>query len=338
MNLVFPAPPSNPVRPPDAPTFTGIGGMRWDAWDGTSWDLLRGAGLFLSPGVGGLGMPRWDPFRSSSPAVAGARYRGGRALERDEILWPIFLYSDASSQEWVEWDRKFWRTMHPEHTGTWTVIHPDGQERSLELRFGDDGDHVFFTDPTRRGWELYAIRMVAERPLWRGRRIVRSWKQMQPVPVIGGGPGHTTGGLYISPGSTLGAATMDNPGDVDGYPVWYLTGAQSAELGVGDQVIKVPFEVPEHKVLVLDADPTELAAREVDAPVDPATAQPLRAGSEEWLAAIDAALPTATYRTRDLLDSDFAAIPPGRSVDLSLSAVGGATVVATLTPLYFRAW
>lgn len=312
--------PSSVVSPPSGGTGGSPGGgtatrtreafsMTWQGWDGTVWDLTDGtAGLFLVPtGVRGLAMPPIDRFTQESPAVAGTRWRGSRAGER-EVFWPLYIFSDGTAQDWVDYDRAFWRTMHPDLPGVWTVAQPDGTMRSLTARFADDGDHSFQQDPAKTGWELYAITLVAEQPYWQGTPIIRTWR---------GGTG--TSGFFgagappftIGSGATLDVATIDNPGDVPAYPVYTISGpTTSVTVGIGGRIVEVPFAIASGQSLTIDTGPTAQTAFDSNG-VD---------------------------RTGELGAVDFAPIPPGVSLQMSLQMAGTGTVSGTITPLYRRAW
>ena len=56
-------------------------------------------------------MPPYKRFTSESPSVAGSRFRGRVALER-EVFWPIYIFSSQGSQAWVE--REYQRKKHDE--------------------------------------------------------------------------------------------------------------------------------------------------------------------------------------------------------------------------------
>lgn len=326
---IFLAAPTFVPRPP-GPVLTGLG-VEWVGWDGTVWNLVdEASGVLLTPGVRGLSMPPVRRYTSVSPAVPGSRWRGQVALER-EVFWPLFVYSNAGSQAWVEYDRAFWRTMHPEKTGVWRVTSPDGGTRTLRLRFVNDGDPSWDRDPVMAGWATYGITLVAEQPFWEGQLSTRTWAASAPVDFFGDG---TAPAFHITSGSTLAGATMANPGDVDAYPVWAIRGATtSVSVGVGGRVIEVPFAVAADRLLVIDPRPTAQTAVEVDAP-----ASSVAPGSAEWGAWLEEHLPAGTDRTADLGEVDFAPIPPGAAADLSLTMVGTGMVTASLTPLYNRTW
>ena len=303
MTVLLAAPSAVTGRPVDA--WPGVR-MTWEGWNGTVVDLTGDdSGASLGGGVRGLSMPQSQRYASDSPSVAGSRHRGSRATDR-EVFWPLAVYNGLGSQEWIDWDAAFWRTMHPDKPGVWTVEQPSGQARSLRLRFIGDGNHSVGIDPSLMGWERYGIELLAEQPFWQGAPIIRSWKAEDPLPFFGG-PGIIT----ISSGSTLANATIDNPGDEAAWPVWTITGpCTSVSVGVAGRVVEVPFTLAAGEVLTIDTNPAAQTALMAD-------------GLE---------------RTAELGAADFAAVPPGESVALSTAMAGTGAVSVSVTPLYRRAW
>lgn len=285
--------------------WPGITSMSWTAWNGTTWDLRGSDGVVLMrDGVRGLAFPPVEHYRTESPAVAGSRWRGWRASNR-EVFWAVLVFSDASSDDWVRRDSKWWASMHPEHPGVWEITTSAGTRR-LRCRFLSDGDHSYEYDPTRLGEAYYGVRLIADQPYWEADQIVSpEWGQTTEREFFPGPP------FWVGAGQSLSTATISNPGDVPAYPVWTLTGPiTTATVGVGTRTVSVPFTIPDGMTLTIDSRP-------------------------ESRSAVDS---TGADRTSQLGSSSFAAIPPGEKVSLSLARSGTGTVQARLTPLYFRAW
>ena len=324
-NIVYGAPYLPPV--PAAPAWSGLA-MHW-ASKGSEWALTDpSTGLFLMPGIRGLGSVASTRHATESPAVAGSRFEGASFLDR-EVFWPLHIFSDAGSVDWMHRDRAFWRTMDPEDTGVWTVTHPDGNHRSLRLRFQSDGDRALELDPLRSGWSSYGITLVAERPFWEGEPVVRSFAgQAPPLPFF-----DPTGPqiVNIASGYSVANASMDNPGDVESYPRWFVEGpAVTASVGVGSTVVDVPFEVPEGQCLVIESDPDLIGATLYDVAAG-APSKP-----SERVVGVDLINPVDM--TAALGEADFAPIPAGSAVPLSLTLVGLGKVEALLPTLYRRPW
>jgi len=304
--------PEEVVAPPvETAAWPGFAAMTWTGQDGSEWDMMGSSGIYLGMGVRGLTMPPVDRFVSTSPALAGSRWRGARTLERD-VFWPLLMWSDEGSEAWVQHDRAFWSTMRPDTTGVWTVRQPNGLARSLRCRYVDDSDHATEIDPTGSGWEVYGIHLVAEQPYWEGDPVTRTWTNDAFVPFFGGSAGAKAPSFFISSGSSLVSATVSNPGDVDAYPVYTVTGpVDSVSVGYAGNTVSLGA-VPAGQQRIIDTRPDRLTVTDAN-------------GVDKWSELTG--------------DPQFdAPIPPGESVPLSLSMVGSGTVSLTLTPLYYRAW
>lgn len=286
--------------------------MSWTGWDGSQWDLLgNSGGVFLTrDGVRGLASPKVDRFTSMSPALAGSRWRGSRTLER-EVFWPLMVFHDNGSAAWQAYDRAFWATMDPDRPGWWSVTNADGSTRTLRCRFVDDGDHQVSADPSQRGWDVYAITLIAEDPWWRGPVVRRSFAPAASRPFFGGVEGGSGPPFYISPGSTLDTAAINNPGDVDAHPVYVVTGPTTrVSVGVGGHLVTFGGVLRDGQSVTIDTRPDRLTVVDGD-------------GAD---------------RLRDLTAAEFVAIPAGAQVPLTLDMVGAGTVDVALEPAYRRPW
>lgn len=333
-SIVYGAPYIPPSIP--GPSFERMD-MRWECL-GSTWPLTTPAsGLFLMPGVRGLGAPKHERHSTSSAAAPGSRYEGSSVEDR-EIFWPTYVFHDSGSLDWIERDRAFWRTMNPEVTGIWTVALPDGSERSLECRFVDDGDYTAEHDPISRGWEKYGIRLVAEQPYWVGSPMVRSFNPpAAPLPFF-----EPTGPqiVNISTGSDSRSATIDNLGDVESYPTWFIDGPMPcATVGVGSQVVTVPFVIDDGKCLVIDSSPDNIGAVLYTISADE-MALPLGERKKPSARIIGEDLRSPVDKTAALGEADFPPIPAARRVSLSLTLPSGAggRVEVSVPSLYRRAW
>lgn len=280
----------------------------WTGWDGSVWDLSdRASGVLLARGgTRGLSMPPVRRYASAGPAVAGSRYRGNIAEER-EVFWPLHVLS-SPGEAFASLERDFWRTMHPDRQGTWTITAPDGSSRYLRLRFVDDGAHAFDVLPVKFGRATYGITLVAEQPFWEGAPTVRRFEPGAAVPF------YSPTGAYIfalSPDTVTANADIDNPGDVDSWPTYLIEGpTTTVSVGVDGRLVEVPFALLAGETLTIDTDPTAQTAIDQD----------------------------GVERTSDLGAADFAPVPPGSSVPLDVDIVGTGSVTVTLPSLFYRAW
>ena len=316
-------PPGDP-----APAWAGMP-MTWTA-KGVTWPLTdRSTGIYLKPNVRGLGTVTTERHASTSPALPGSRHEGVSVLDR-EVFWPLRIYSRDGSVGWMLRDRAFWAGMDPDDTGIWEITHPDGAKRTLELRFLNDGDHVRGKNPLRLGCDNYTITLTAEQPYWVGAPEVKSFKAPPPPePFFEPDGPHL---INIASSYSVEDATIDNAGDVESYPRWYIDGdVTSASVGVGGVVVSVPFEVPYGKCLVIESDPEDIGATLYDITVAGMDLKPAeRVFGVHLINPVD--------MSRDLGANNFAPIPAGKAVPLSLTLIGSGVVECLLPSLYRRPW
>jgi hypothetical protein len=276
-------------------------------WDLTDWE----SGVFLAnQAVLGLMEPPATRFTSTSPALAGSRYRGQQILERP-VTWPVHIWA-GNGLDWLRLHRRFWAALSRSALATWRVFLPDGQTRDLWVRLVGSGPHGFDRDPVHRGWALFTVELVAEDPWWRGPQVFQQWSDTPDEEFFGGPTGGGKAPLfYLSSSSTLGQASMTNPGDEPAWPVWTVSVTDqvtAVTLGVGDaQIVLTGLDLSAGDVLVIDTDPR----------VQSVTIN----GS----------------RVRGLLASaGFAPIPPGSAAELNLVLTGEGTVQAAIVPRWAR--
>lgn len=286
--------------------------LRWTGADGSVWDLAdySGGAVLAQGGLRGLGMPTMTRYSTAGPVVPGSRWRGMRIEDRD-VLWNVFVGSDGGSADWLIKDRAWWAGLRPDVAGTWRVTLPTGSYRELTCRLVDDGDWGPEVDPVMSGWALYQVSLVADDdPLWRGAPIDQTYTAGSSTNWLSPGGGGVIG---ISPSQTIGSATLTNPGDVEAWARWSITGpCDSAVLGVAGGTVTYTSPIASGRTVTIDTSPRVLTARD-DTGVDVS-------GLVTW-----SALP----------------IPPGANVPLTvtLASLGaGAQVGVRIVPGYYRAW
>lgn len=114
--------------------------------------------------------------------------------------------------------------------------------------------------------------------------------------------------------STVDSATVANPGDIDAWPKYTITGPVSEfSATISGGMVSATTEVIAGAVLVIDTDPTvQRATLTVDG-VD-------------------------TTVTRDLVGVDWRPVPSGGSVSLDVTLIGTGSLVVSFMPRFFRAW
>lgn len=331
MGLLFAALPAPPAAPVDAMQRDGMG-LTWTGWDGSEWDLAGGAGgVYLLAGTRGLHMPKGTRIRDSSPGSHGSQHRGTIWHER-EVFFPVKTWHGGTGPEWMDRDRAFWRTMDPEKPGFLTVTHPGGHTRRLDLRYEPSTDDPGFdTLPSLQRWAHYGIYLTADQPFYVGAPSVMSWKAPRPV----GSFFEKTGPhlFNLGQGHSMANAAISNLGDVESPALWYLDGQlePGARVGVGSRVVTVPFEVPAWYCLVIDSDPTRIGATMYEITASGIDKKP-------WERGVGVDLVNPVVRSRDLGAADFAPIPAGNKVPLSVAFQGAGAVEVAVPSLYKRAW
>jgi hypothetical protein len=313
------------ITPPPPPAKWASGTHTWTA-GGRTWDLSTGAqGVRLQAGVRGLNSPEFIRYTSESPAVSGATYRGYRASERD-IMWPLWVFNGDGSAEWLQVDREFWASLHPDRTGVWTYISRDGVTRTLTCRFVSDNGKTYDDDPGLFGWQFYQVSLVAEDPFWRGTAIRKRFgAASESTPLYGpledpGAPSYYIGGQF-----NLDSGKVSNPGDEPAWPRWELHGPfTAAEVGIGGKSIEVPFTVADGEWLYIDTAPSVRSAL-LGTAVDDNGNAVLGAGTE-------------TDMSSDLGDVAWAAIPPGEDLPLDMTMTGTGHIWIEIAPAYHRAY
>lgn len=284
----------------------------WFGWDGSVWDLSHGlSGLKLLAGARGMRMPPINRQATTSPAVPGSIWRASPTDER-AVLWRLKVFGGDGSTEWIRHNSAFWRTLHPERSGVWMVVWPDGTKRSLTCRYAGLGDDTDEVDPALIGRGYYDIQLVADTdPYWRGEPIVRTFTNGGGENYYGGSGGGGFGPpFYISPSNTTDTAAITNDGDVDAWPVWTVHGpTTSVSVGVGARAVTFPVTLTSGQWIRLDTKPTD------QVPID-------HAGAD---------------RTSSLGSVDFASIPSGANVDLNITITGTGSVDVQVVPGHLQA-
>lgn len=298
--------------PPAAPVnlWPGVTDMTWVGWDGSRWPLLSIASgaVLVNEKVKGLGFPDFLRYASKAQGVPGSRWRGWDVDERD-VFWPLMVFSDGGTDAWLRHNAALMATFRPDRTGTWIVTTSLGTRR-LRCRLAKIDD-AFDVDPSRVGWFVYGIGLVAEDPYWRGDAESITWRAQGQSRAFLPKLGET--GFWLSSSFTAGSARVSNRGDVDSYPVHELAGPinAGAKVGVGGSTVTVPFAVPSGQSLTIDTRPDRLTVTD-------------QAG---------------TSRFPDLTgDVAFPPIPAGEDVPITVEFSGAGTITTTFEPAFWRAF
>lgn len=196
-------------------TWTDPFGVVWPLSD-TSEDV----GWFTTVGPAGWNATTYeivtDPLPRGGEQIRFLRSKPGL------ITWPMYVWGDTHLQ-YVQRHRQlrkaFLSTVHRGVAGTLTVQRPDSSARAVECFYqagleGASGDGWLFAKE--------AITLFCPDGYWR---------DIDPVSVT---HAYEPGSDFLSPfptvsaGLTLGENQVDNPGDVNAWPTWTITGPMSA--------------------------------------------------------------------------------------------------------------
>lgn len=190
----------------------------WTAPDGTVWPLQNEdlGWHTITEGITGLDAAPVT-LTSDKRLAGGVKVRNRRPDER-VITWPLDVYSEESHTEFVQRWRRIMRafTQTTQLGPGWLEIaRPDGSARRIQAYYqsGFEG---------RRGLPVLSdqvvITLLCEDPYW---------QDVAPTVIT---RRHAVGGPFLSPFPTvsssqvLGDTTIHNPGDVEAWPDWTLTG------------------------------------------------------------------------------------------------------------------
>lgn len=293
-----------PVRAPDGSTVE----LTWTGWDGSVWHLHDGRqGVMMEArGLVGLHNPPVAKFESKSRGIPGARLRGWRAEQRP-VRWPVMVERRSRSDDWFSAYAGFFDSIHPIKEGVWAVT-VNGATRTLRLTGEFDGDHAYQVDPMLLEWAQYDVKLQAAQPFWEGAPVTpEPWSAGDPQDFIDseGAPA-----FHLSGSSTFENAAIENPGDVDAFPVWTFTGPLAdVSVSVDGKTLAIPFDLTDGHVLRVDTDPRRLSA--------------LRDGVD----------------VRQLLGfQSYGPVPAKGESKLTIVATGAGSIAMQITPLFMKAF
>ena len=226
------APVVTPEQPPPPPVdLPEIGYASFTYIDptGTRWPMtdLNADWYTLAKGVSGLGAAPYALMSDPHPR-GGARLRHVQPQPRT-IVWPMLVKGadhTAFTRTWRRLARAFTRTLRrgPDGTrtpGTLEVARPDGSARRIAVYYSSGWDGAGDT-ATGITWDSAVLTLWCEDPYWVDvvpqtvhRETGAQEDYLVPYPTV-------------SSSQVLGATTVMNPGDVDVWPQWLITGPASA--------------------------------------------------------------------------------------------------------------
>lgn len=222
--------PEEPDTPPpvDIPEI-GYASVTYIDPTGTRWPMtdLNAQWYTLAEGVSGLGAAPYALTSDPHPR-GGERLRHVQPQART-IVWPVLVKGTDHTEFTANWRTlaaAFTRTLRlnadgSRTPGTLEVARPDGSVRTIAVYYqqGWDGRGQTATGIT---WDSAVVTLWCEDPYWLDAEAVTVHREQ------GAGEDFLEPYPSVSSSQILGATTVDNPGDVDVWPVWTVTGPASA--------------------------------------------------------------------------------------------------------------
>ncbi|MFJ9895235.1 phage tail protein [Streptomyces sp. NPDC091280] len=217
--------PVDPTPPPVEIPEIGYAVITYIDPTGTRWPMtdLSADWYTLAEGVSGLGAAPYVLTSDDHPR-GGARLRHVQPQART-IVWPLLVKGadhTAFTTNWRALATAFTRTLRQQADGSWPpgvleVARPDGSVRTINVFYssGWDGRGQTATGIT---WDSAVLTLWCEDPYW---------EDAEPVVVhreTGTSDDYLDPFPSVSSSQVLGATTVDNPGDVDVWPTWVITG------------------------------------------------------------------------------------------------------------------
>ncbi len=310
--------PSRPILASPLGSASVIG-IRWIGANGTELDLVNGrTGVFLTRGMKGVHLPDFKFNESKSSRAPGRRINGitwgSTKVELAVTVADTYLSRPRgdfrTGAAWVELDRSFMGMGSPLDLSVIEVTTPSGAPRRLAVRLEDlESTTESPLLPDIAGRADYDVTLSPDHPFWTGTPIVYDF------PYTGTTSDNYYGGtagvgppFYISKGNALGSAVVLNPGQVESWPTWTITGPAQATVGVGEHLTYVQGLSSGERITIV-TDPSRMDVTDEN-------------GERAW---------------HRISSYDFAGIPPGESSDVSARIVGGgagAGIRMDLTPNY----
>lgn len=275
-------------------------------------------GLIMQPGATGLDMPPYSLFSDESPNLDGSIYRGARAQAR-EIMIPVYLHGiDRGTINNLK--RMLFQALNPRR-GYCRIQFTESRSRTRYIdayyKGGMEGSES--TDAAGFRWAKFALTFTAMDPWFypdraqstkwsfgAGASFLHSSRSFIPIKLASGVMGVPEDDYQIS-----------NPGDVEAWPIWKLSGPikSFALRGPNGDLVKAsPPEdgsdlVPTGRTLTIDTRPGKKTVKD-------------NAGVNYW--------------TKLDLNPQFWSVEPGDST-VSISVVAGtasASVALSFNPRY----
>lgn len=193
--------------------------------NGDTIPLDNGSDFVLSSGFRGTGLAASE-LRVTASAGDGGTWRGTRKASRDLDV-PLTVL--GSSRDDVETKLRRFAAALSDRYGTpkLRATYGDGTSYDLEVHYVAGAETTYGSD-ARNLFCNWAMTWQAPDPFWVSNRAVEfsvgasaQTRGLLAAPV---GETATLSALRVSSSQALGSLTIENPGDVDAFPVWTIDG------------------------------------------------------------------------------------------------------------------
>ncbi len=288
-------------------------GVQWTGADNTVWDLINGPVSLAQIGVQAFGEPEYIRQVTQSAGRDGQRRSGlrSRAKARSGFL-PVNILG-TSATDWYHLSAGWWASWSPDTPGELMVTMPNGSFRTLECYFDNDNTYAPITDPTLTFTESVGTSFIADDPWWKGATVTAAFTTVTgTVDFFNAGSAPP---FNLAAGNLLSGVQLNNPGDLEAWPVYTLTGPATAfSVSINGHVVSGSININTGETLVLDTDPSSQVA---------------------FLYGSDG---STTNVTPQLTNVDFGFIPTGTTVPTNVTVTGTGLLSIAFQPRYRRAW
>lgn len=264
-NVSAPTPVITPPEPVSwRRTYVSITGKNGEGEEIPLTDFTnsRWPGIFMMPGATGLDSPPFELHADDSPNLDGGIFRDARAVAR-EIMIPLYLHG-IDRQTIKALKSRLVSNLNPKKGYcVLRFVEGDGIPRSLRCYYKGGMEGSENEDQSGFTWKRFGIQLTAYDPYFYSDDVqVASWTFGSGDPFLS-----TTDSffpLHINAGVVSSAAVaVTNPGDVEAWPRWELTGPIRSFTFTGPEgeSFGVPIQaggadaVPANRTLIVDTRP-----------------------------------------------------------------------------------
>lgn len=252
--------PEDVPAPPRPPRSTGnwtpeeaTWGLEWTDTNGTVWWLSSPEGqVRLLAGHTGLLLPPRTVRIKPYTTIAGGFYRGTQVLPR-EVFLPLQL-NDTNADAHLTLTRLFFRGLNSDQQGRLAFRRTNGTTRYLWCRYTGGGEWTADDSGYGVTWSRHGLTFTAEQPYWEGEPVTLTFSDATNIGLF---IPATWPFFKIGPYASLDNAVLNNPGDVEAWPIIRATGpfTRVTLTGADGGLIDIPLTMTTGQWIELDTRP-----------------------------------------------------------------------------------